>query len=310
MISVLIPVYNFVVVDLVGALQKEAGRLWDDYEILVVDDGSSGWMRQQNRLICQWPNVKLRELPENIGRARIRNLMAGMARFETLLFMDCDAGVPDDQFIARYVPYAGKDLVVCGGRAYESSPPDDNDLLLRWTYGIRREQTPAVNRSRVPYRSFMTNNFLIQKELMLKIPFDEDLILYGHEDTLFGIELQKKLVPVVHIQNPLVHIGLEVSAEFLRKTAEGIENLRMLVANGKIRREHFIDIRLLQAGMMIKRLKLHKAVLFVYSWFGAAIIRNLRGNNPSLLLFDFHKLAIFFSLDARKSIDNSLHFRV
>jgi cellulose synthase/poly-beta-1,6-N-acetylglucosamine synthase-like glycosyltransferase len=59
--------------------------------------------------------VVFKELDRNIGRARIRNRLADMAKYSTLLFMDCDSQVSDDQYINRYIPFFGKDVVVCGG---------------------------------------------------------------------------------------------------------------------------------------------------------------------------------------------------
>ncbi|MBK9012976.1 MAG: hypothetical protein IPM82_02230 [Saprospiraceae bacterium] len=66
----------------------------------------------------------------------------------------------------------------------------------------------------------MTNNFLIPRQLFLEIQFDETLRQYGHEDTLFGMELARRQVPIVHIDNPLEHIGLEPVDVFLRKTEQ------------------------------------------------------------------------------------------
>jgi hypothetical protein len=243
--------------------------------------------------------VRFIELDKNIGRARIRNRLAGMAQYSSLLFMDCDSEVSSDKFIENYLPYCGKELVVCGGRNYKDDPPEESEYLLRWLYGVMREQWSVQIRSRNPYRSFMTNNFLLSRSVMLQIQFDESIVQYGHEDTLFGLELRKKNVPVIHIQNPLIHIGLEIAAEFLRKTSEGIENLLTLVHNGKIDQKDFRDIRLLRAYGILKKYRLVKIYLFFYNFIANAVIRNLLGSNPSIMAFDLYKLSLLSQLIKR-----------
>ena len=47
---------------------------------------------------------------------------------------------------------------------------------------------------------------------------------YGHEDTLFAMELKRHGFAVTHIDNPLEHIGIEPVEEFLRKSANGVTN--------------------------------------------------------------------------------------
>jgi hypothetical protein len=214
--------------------------------------------------------------------------------------MDCDSEVPSRNYIRNYLSYCDRLLVVCGGRTYKPEPPEEHEFLLRWLYGIKREQLPNAFRGKNPYRSFMTNNFLIPREIFLNIQFDESIIHYGHEDTLFGLELRKRGVQVIHIQNPLVHIGLEISWEFIRKTSEGIENLFMLLQTGKIIRNDIQDIRILRAYDVMKKLRVTGVYQVCYSFFASTIMRNLLGPNPSLFAFDLYKLSLFTNL-VRKS---------
>ena len=85
---------------------------------------------------------------------------------------------------------------------------------FHWKYGSLREQSSVEQRNLKPYHSFMTNNFLIPKSIFLAIRFEEALTQYGHEDTLFGMELQRRGVPIVHLANPLRHGGLEAEGKF------------------------------------------------------------------------------------------------
>ena len=90
MLSILIPVYNFNIVPLVKELHGQASRLSIPFEIIVLDDCSSELLRDQNKEVSSLPGVKFKILDRNIGRARIRNRLAEMAKYSSLLFMDCD----------------------------------------------------------------------------------------------------------------------------------------------------------------------------------------------------------------------------
>ncbi len=296
MLSILIPVYNFNIVPLVTELHNQATKASIPFEIIVMDDCSSELLRHQNKDVVNLPGVRFNELDTNIGRARIRNRLAEMAVYPTLLFMDCDSEIPSRNYIGNYLPYCDRLLVVCGGRLYKPDPPDEHEFLLRWLYGTRREQMPEAVRSKNPYHSFMTNNFLIPRETILQIQFDESIIQYGHEDTLFGLELKKRGVQVKHIQNPLLHIGLEISWEFIRKTSEGIENLFMLLQNGKIDRNDIQDIRVLKAYGIMRKLRLAGLYQSLYSFIANPVMRNLLGPNPSIFAFDLYKLSLFTNL--------------
>lgn len=292
MLSILIPVYNFNIVSLVKELQRQASEAAIPFEIIVLDDCSSELLRDQNKDVSQLGGVRFYELDKNIGRAKIRNRLAGMAIYDSLLFMDCDSAVPSEKYIENYLPFCQKEMVVCGGRIYTSEPPEEPEYLLRWLYGISREQIPESIRNLNPYRSFMTNNFLISKNICLQIQFDENIIRYGHEDTLFGLELKKQHVQIKHIHNPLVHIGLEISREFLRKTEEGIGNLLMLIHDHKIGQDDFKDIRLLNAYYKLKKFGLVRLYRFFYGFVSNAVMRNLLGSNPGIFAFDLYKLSL------------------
>lgn len=307
MLSILIPVYNFNIVSLVTELQKQTLKAGIPFEIIVLDDCSSALLRDQNKDVSHLPGVRFLELDKNIGRARIRNRLAEMAEFSTLLYMDCDSEVPSENYIENYLPYCGKEMVVCGGRAYRPEPPEEPEYLLRWLYGISREQMPDVIRNINPYRSFMTNNFLISKEIILQIQFDESIIQYGHEDTLFGLELKKRGTPVKHIKNPLTHIGLEISREFLRKTAEGIENLLTLIHDGKINQNDIRDIRLLKAYHFIRKFRLVGLYHSFYVFASNAVMRNLLGSNPSIFAFDLYKLSLISQSIKKRHHDTSFN---
>ncbi len=228
MLSILIPVYNFDIRALTHELAYQCADTGVPWEICCIDDGSALEYKARNREIAALPGVRYEELPANIGRAAIRNLLISRATFPYLLFMDCDAAVVRADYIAHYLQFVHPQAVLCGGRVYAPVPPAQKQYLLHWKFGRQREQIAPEVRSRHPWRAFMTNNFLAPKAIFDCLCFEERIQGYGHEDTLFGMELQARHIPVIHLNNPLEHKGLEPAGEFLRKNDEAMRNLAWL----------------------------------------------------------------------------------
>ncbi|MFO7656706.1 MAG: glycosyltransferase [Bacteroidales bacterium] len=290
MISVLIPVFNFDVTELVRELSRQATTAGIEFEIVIVDDASEKMYRDLNSQLASVNHVRYSEEPENIGRSKIRNKLAGLAIFPHLLFMDCDSRVPDSAYLTNYLKFCNGDLVVCGGRIYSPQKPVQQELLLRWKQGKSREEFAAAERNKSPNKSFMTNNFMISKNLFNQIRFSEEIEGYGHEDTLFGYELTKNNFTIVHIDNPLIHIGLETNTLFIEKTKESIRNLNNILSLNGYEKMLVKNIRLLSFYSFIKKSKLDRLINFIFRLFSKHLEKNLQGKNSNLLVFDFYKL--------------------
>ncbi|WAC03342.1 hypothetical protein N7U66_07340 [Lacinutrix neustonica] len=102
---------------------------------------------------------------------------------------------------------------------------------MRYNYGVRFEDKKAFLRKEKPYHSFMTNNFIVPKATLEKIPFKEELVAYGHEDTFFAYELRKHCLPIIHMDNSVLHLDLDTNGDFIEKTKAGIKNLILLKSN-------------------------------------------------------------------------------
>jgi len=295
MLSILIPVYNFDVTELVNELNNQAKIENVPYEIILMDDASDNNFKNINKSCEQINNVTYIELPSNIGRAKIRNKLASMSKYDNLLFIDCDSKIFNDFYIESYLNNLNDNLVLCGGRIYEISAPVKKELYLRWLYGTKRECANAGIRNINPNNSFMTNNFIISKSLIQKLQFDENIENYGHEDTLFGIELKKNNITIKHIDNPLIHIGLESSDEFIEKTKEGISNLVYILKYYKDKNQLISGIKLLKWYYIVNKLLLNKPVLILFKISEKYLLKNLKSKNPKLLFFDFYKLGYLCS---------------
>ncbi len=286
MVSILLPVYNYDVRTLVKELLQQGRSAGISFEILCLDDGSNEKYCVLNREVTSWPGVRYEELPENVGRSRIRNLLAQRARYEYLLFADCDSGVVRRDFLEKYVAQAQSDLILYGGRCYDDDPPLEQILLLHWFFGKKREEIPLSKRLADPYHSFMTNNFWIPRSVFSPIGFSEELHRYGHEDTLFGQKLAEDGIRLLHLDNPLQHLGLEPAAVFLEKTVEAVQNLVFLEKKG-IR----LTTRLSKVFHYLKSWRLY-ALFFLFYQVVEPLIRRylLRSKHPNLLWLDVFKL--------------------
>ena len=290
MLSICIPVYNFDVRKLVHDLHRQAGKNLPDFEILLVDDHSNKAFRKINNELQNTTNVSYTELEENIGRSKIRNLLAEKARFENILFLDCDVDIIRDDFLSNYYRRIQiGEKVVCGGHIYQDNPPEPKNYL-HWYYGTQREVKSATERQKAPNDSFMTANFLISKELFKKIRFDERISGYGHEDTMLGCELDKHGVVTRHIDNPVLHSGLDTNKQFLEKTRQSIHNLLHLdQISDKNKTVHF-KIKVLKAFHTTDKLALHGIISKLFSASRKKMENNLMGSRPSLFMLDLYKL--------------------
>ena len=297
MLSILIPCYNFDVCNLVYELHKQACRTTLAFEIICLEDASNNNYVKINSILQNLSCVQHDVLPNNVGRAKIRNILAERAKYPFLLFMDCDAWPPDEWYIQRYVEVLNEKAILYGGRCYQMKPPNSKELYFHWYYGQQREEKTAKERQQAPYHSFMTNNFLIPQKLFSTIKFEEQLTQYGHEDTLFGLELARKQYPIVHLDNPLEHIGLEPVSTFLNKSKQALQNLWYLYQNQLLPPE---STKLLTWYHKFRQYHFSFFLRICYHLFHRLLLAQLHSKRPILVLFDFYKLCYLAHLNNKK----------
>ncbi len=288
MISICIPIYNFDVKPLVSELDRQAGQCGIDYELILIDDASAEKHKKGNKDIFKKYNYT--ELSENIGRARIRNLFPEKAKYDYLLFLDCDSLIIRNDFIQKYVneiSNAEKDII-CGGRIYEKEAPGRN-RYLRWKYGIQKESQSAEVRKQFPNRSFMTNNFLIRKNIFSNIRFEESLSQYGHEDTLFGYELKKAGIPITHIDNPTGNGDIEENGIYLEKTRKGLYNLAYITKLLNFDEDFISEVKLLDFYAKMEKSGMAGFFHLLFRISRSILEFILKKGIVSLPLFDFYK---------------------
>ncbi len=289
MLSVCIPVYNVKVGRLVSALQEQIATLDVPAEIVLIDDHSEKTYAEDNSTLAS-SKVKYIALPENIGRARIRNLFLKYVQYDHLLFLDCDSEIVKKDFLQAYISEIKKGAkVVCGGRVYSDTVPPKL-FRLHWKYGREKESKPANERQKNPNASFMTNNFVVDRMVFEGIKLDERVTGYGHEDTLFGYQLKLKNIAVNHIDNPVLHAHLQSNPQFVENTESAILNLvRIMLFMGDD--EVFVkEVTLLRAYSKCDRYKLLPFIRFLFR-LNAPILRPLLCSGfDNMMTLNFYKL--------------------
>ncbi|MBD0824320.1 glycosyltransferase family 2 protein [Aestuariibaculum marinum] len=293
MLSILIPTYNYNVYPLAKELENQANNCNITYEIICFDDGSSSDKNIENEKINLLKYSSFKVLPQNIGRSKIRNLLASNAQYDWMLFLDADTEINNLDFLNRYLKNITKDdQIIYGGIVYQKNRPKP-DKVLRWVYGNHREALTLSQREKKPYISFLTLNFLIHKSVLKKIKFNEDIPNLRHEDTLFSITAKANQIKIKHINNPVVHLGLDTNQIFLKKSLESVYALKILIRDNYLT---FNDTQLSKTANTLKTYKLDTLFILSFSLFKPMLKKNILSSSPSLFIFDLYRLGYYLNL--------------
>lgn len=288
MLSILIPIYNHNVKRLINELYRQLVESNIHFEIICIDDFSSNYYRKINRDILNIPMLTYTELTQNIGRAKIRNQLAKDAKYDKLLFLDSDSKIKRKTFIKSYLKHISLAPVINGGRVYTNRRPTDHDKILHYDYGTKRESKSSFYRNKKPGLYFHTNNFMIEKRLVIDFPFEESLTGYGYEDLAMAANLQKQLIEIKHIDNPIIHKDLDKTQDFLAKIEESMMSLAYLYEAKKIK-----HTPLLKLYTLVKKSNMKDQYLLFYNRYQSWILKNLFSARPSMRKLDMFKLYHF-----------------
>lgn len=286
-LSVLIPVFNRDVTLLVSSVASLLTKEKIASEIILLDDASELSYHHNNEKLTEQDFILYSRNESNCGRTVTRKLLAAQARYEYLLFLDCDVKVISPDFIANFHTQMKEGVDVCsGGLVYEETEPDQNKFKLHWRYGTFRESVQRV---------FLSSNFLIKKNVFTAMDFKAPLNQYGHEDTLWGIELKKKGMQARFIENPVRHEGVEEFDTYIKKSLLAVENLLVLekLVGEKELASH---VKLYDVYKKLNRYKITGLVALTEKWYHSSIVKNLGSYDPSLKYFDWMRLAHFIRL--------------
>lgn len=287
MISILIPTYNYDVFPLVENLFNQCEKEGVEYEILVLDDCSNNTaIIEKNSEIRKFRNVALLRNQTNLGRTHTRKLLAKKAKYNWLLLLDADVIPAQENFISEYTKALdGKYNVVLGGYSYTEFN-NDSSTSLRWKYGTEREQAPSSERNKKPFAYVFSGNILIDKTTFLENNFNENDNIYGM-DIYFSYNLFRNNSSILHIDNPIIHLGLEKNEIFFDKALESVKSRKTFLAD----KSNIKNINpLLKHYNHLRNLRLTKVVAALFRISEPYLKKRILSKNPNLFLFDLYRL--------------------
>ena len=162
--------------------------------------------------------------------------------------------------------------------------------MLRWKYGKARESKSVWERKKNPY-FIISQNLLIKKKSFLKANnFTEN---YYGLDNFFSNQLKRMDAKMLHIDNPVLHFGLEENEKFIKKALQAVETTVILENLGLMDN----SMRPIQKSFLtLKKLHLTSLFHFVISKFKRKMERNFISKKPNLFWFDLYRLSYYIKL--------------
>ena len=287
MLSILIPTYNYNASPLVDSLLRQGKLLSHDFEIICCDDCSTDErILAENATIASKACCTYFRNSKNEGRTKTRTLLAEKAQYDWLLFLDADVLPVAEDFIKNYteIPYNNKNDVIFGGYCYENVLKDPA-TILRWKFGKSRESHSETVRNLNPYLYLFSGNLMIKKAIFFKVPFPKTNH-YGM-DIYFSYYLSLIKARVYHINNPILHLGLEKNEIFFSKSLESV----------RIRKNFSTTLTgissvntLLKHYSWLKKYHLQGLVKIGFQIIAPLLKKNILGKNPNLFFFDIYRL--------------------
>lgn len=287
-LSICVPVYNFDVNELVNELRNQTDEGLDA-DIILIDDASEKVFIERNRDL----NSKVNQfilLNDNIGRSKIRNLFLKYSNSDYLLFLDCDGKVISKNFLKNYIEYIDSKNpdVIFGGRKVSDVKPD-SEYGLRWKFATERENLPVEKRVESPYLDFQTNNFVVKRSVLEKVPFNEGITQYGYEDLVFSKDLHDQDIKINHIDNPIFNNDVETNAVFLAKADQSARSLAQLIKNDK-NFDRVSQIKLAKAYLFMHKTGTIYIYRLLYRIVKSRLEKKLLTGSASLRALDLYKL--------------------
>ncbi len=297
-LSFLITNYNEDCRRLIQDLHRMAEAWNGTWEIIIVDDASPRTEKTRaNADLCSaLHGVTYHINDTNLGAANCRNMLADMAHGEWLIFIDSDAAVVSDDFISKYWAARHKADVIVGGLLHPSVNPNP-DASLRYKYERNADlHRKVAERNQQPYAKFTAFNIMLKHSVMQQVRFDAQCKAYGFEDTLFGMELRQRGISIIHIDNILLHMGLNSNEAFMKRTEISLHTLHQFRAAGKMEGESRVG----NLADQLTSLYLDGMYRLFFRLFKSSMLRNLHSSNPSLTIFSLYKLGYFISITQPK----------
>lgn len=187
-LSIIVPVYN-VLPYIRQCLDSLVGQTLEDYEIILIDDGSTdGTAQVLAEYAARYPEKIILKRVENGGQGRARNIAIDMARGDFLGFIDSDDWIDPTMYekLCKKAEDTGADVVVC-------------DFLAKYSDG-REELLPACIQDHWLAAAGSACNKIFRRSLVGDTRFPAGL---WYEDFYFSAMMLLKARGVEYLEEPL-----------------------------------------------------------------------------------------------------------
>lgn len=239
-LTVIIPTYNRkpVLLRTLDALAKQSVR---DFEVIVVDDGSSDGTAEA---LARWRKQQPAPLPFAFQVLRQQNMKQGVARNhgllkargDLILFLGDDI-TPDADFIAEHVRghrlhnQAG-DVAILGLTEWDRTTVRTTPFLQFVNYeGAQFGYNQLEPDGEAPFTCLYTSNISLRRSVLGVDPFDPRFEVYGWEDCELGLRLCSQGLRILyHPAARAVHSHQMSLSSFLRRQTQIGESLHTFMA--------------------------------------------------------------------------------
>ncbi|WP_397541633.1 glycosyltransferase [Roseovarius salis] len=233
-VDICIPVYRTDPTALIHQLSQQDGA--ESVALRIYDDGSgdAALSAEIHAALAEYPGKSsFLEAAANCGRTAGRNAMLSVAETDWILLLDSDMRIDATDFLSIYRNAAaecGEPCCIVGGFAIDPETVAPG-TQLHAHQSVLSECLPAMERARDPGRYVFTSNIFLHRTIIEREQFDEGFAGWGWEDVEWGLRIAGRY-PVVHVDNPAVHLGLDTANDILGKYRESADNfLRLLAAH-------------------------------------------------------------------------------
>ncbi|MDP1631495.1 MAG: glycosyltransferase [Caulobacter sp.] len=228
-LSILIPFLRDDPTRLLAALGREAASA----EIILLDDGTGDpdlSARIDAAVQASPLPARFVRLTVNEGRSRGRNRLARHARADRFLFIDADMLPDSDHFLADWLALIDRrdPAAAFGGFSLDQTPITREHALHR-AMALKSDCVTAADRAKAPEKHVFTANLLVRRDVFDGVAFDEAFTGWGWEDVEWAIRVAD-LWPIVHVDIPASHLGLDPAPVMARKYEQSAANFARVVA--------------------------------------------------------------------------------
>lgn len=261
-LTVVVPFYNNDVAPLARRILSLAALAGRTIELVFVDDGSP----ERAHADALWAVLLEAKLPallvqlgQNVGRARVRNVLSVHARTTFLLYLDADMWPDAEDFFVRWFDLidSGSVDVAYGGRSALKVILKGRDHALHRLMTEERENLPATLRRESPAYHFYSCNFIVRRSILQEFPLDERFTGWGWEDCEWASRVSEKY-KIGHEDITASHLGLLTVPQLLSKYRESVGNFKLML---ECRSDLVTTTALYKASRVIGRLGVAKPML-------------------------------------------------